>query len=269
MTLAASSTNSKGTNSSDNLSTMSDTSDETPEIEPAPRPSLKDRFLKPPKERAKEVPVDFDQLPPAERKIAMRTMDRNEIRFGYLASAIALLFSLLATVPFMFGPSQVTKTAKEVNGACPATYELVKGVCTQTTIRQPSYYVLPLILYLVLSLSIFVTTRMKRRVATTFTTLLTGVAFTSISIAIGAPLLIYGIWLFLRARRIQRFGTTDAKIAAKLSAEQRVARKNGAPRPTARERAKNSKTAKPTGPQASKRYTPKKPVKKKPLPKED
>ena len=231
-----------------------------------------DRFLKPQKETPQDVIDSAIIIPPEDRKAAMRTMDRNEIRLGYIAAAIALIFALLLTVPFMFGPTQNTQTTKLVNGKCPATYELIKGVCTHTIIRQPSYYILPLIIYLIFAIAIFVTVRIRRRVPASFASFITGVAFTSTSIAIGAPLLIYGGWIFIRARRIQRFGTTDGRTVATLAAEQRAARKNGTtPKTQPRQAgARGSKKSTPqTGPQASKRYTPPRPKKKKPPVSED
>ena len=230
--------------------------------------SFLSRLLKPPKNVDPNPEGEtFEVIPPEGRKEAMRVLEPGEIKIGYLASGIALLFSLLLTVPFMFGPTQTTQTAKKVNGVCPATYELIKGVCTHYVIRQPSYYIFPLVVYLIFTLAIFVTVRMKRRVPASFSAMLTGVAFTSTSIAIGAPLLIFGGWLFIRARRIQKFGTAEQKAVTVLAQEQRLERKNN-PQASRRDRptksARSAKSTTPSGPAVSKRYTPPKPKRKKP-----
>jgi hypothetical protein len=245
---------------------MNDDQVDGPETESEKPQGFMDRFLKPAKDRDDADSTEI--IPPEDRKAAMRVMNRAEIRLGYIAAGIAFIFSLLLTVPFMFGPSQVKQTAKISNGKCPATYELVKGVCTHILIRQPSYYILPLIIYLIFCLAIFITVRVRRRVPASFASFLAGAAFTSTSIAIGAPLLIYGGWLFVRARRIQKYGTTDSKTVATIAAEQRAARKDGtAPAPQRGSAASKKSTkgsTKSSTPQASKRYTPPQPKRKKP-----
>lgn len=243
---------------------MSD--DEIQDAYPVPQQAPKkfmDRFLKPQADTEEET---FEVIPPEERKAAMRAMVKQEVTLGYIASAIALLFALGLTVPFMFGTSQVTQTAAKVNGKCPATYYLVKNVCTHVILRQPSYYILPLVIYVIFAIAIFITVRIRRRVPAAFASFIAGAAFTSTSIAIGAPLLIYGGWLYIRARRIQKFGTTDGRAAAKIAAEQRAERKSGTATKTSRTATKSSSKTQsaPGAPQASKRYTPPKPKKKKP-----
>jgi hypothetical protein len=227
-----------------------------------------DRFLRPPKDVPDEATEReaLEVLSPDERKVAMRNMDRSEVRLGYIAAGVAFIFSILLTVPFMFGPTQTIQRAKPVHGKCAAGYALIKGSCTHVTIRQPSYYVLPLIVYVIFTIAILVTVRIRRRVPASFAAFLTGVAFTSTSIAIGAPLLIYGGWLFVRARRIQKYGTTDSRTVAQMAAEDRVARKAGQPLPSARAQNKPSAKGgtKPSAPEASKRYTPPRPKRKKP-----
>jgi hypothetical protein len=84
-----------------------------------------------------------------------------------------------------------------------------------------------------------------------FTFFILGFSFTLIFAPLGFALILLGGWLLLRAYRIQKFGTANAKMAAREAAT----------RPPRRERKQAARTpVKPTGhkpPTASKRYTPK------------
>lgn len=234
--------------------------------------SISERFLKP-KNQRKENPL-FTQgiIPVEDRKRAMQTLTLTEIRVGYIAAAYAAFIAGLATVLF---PKNSYVSVKAVNGHCVAPYALRAGEHTTCWALASNNLVLLAIVTLIFAAAIAISVKLRKRVLTTFSALITGVAFfgnKNFGIAIAAPFLIYGGWLFLRARRIQKYGTTDAKDVATLAGEERAARRSGAPaspRPTRAERsAKTQKDAPTTSPRANvtKRYTPPAPKKKKPVP---
>jgi hypothetical protein len=84
-----------------------------------------------------------------------------------------------------------------------------------------------------------------------FALFIDGFAFTLIEPPLGLVLILLGGWLMLRAYRIQKYGTPNAKLAAREAAA----------RPPRRERKQAARApVKPTGhkpPTANKRYTPK------------
>jgi hypothetical protein len=243
--------------------------DQTDESSTPKKRSLVDQFLKPKKQRD-DVFDDYADgiIPLARRKEAMQSLNGPEQRMGYIAAALALFFGGLATLIF---PHNRTVTTKPTNGHCPAGYGLVKGTC-EGLLSNNLWLIVPIVL--VFAVAIFVTVRIKRRTPTVFASFITGIALASFGIEVGAPFLIYGGWLMMRARRIQKYGTTDAKEVAALAGAERAARKAGQPSPLAKSNAKASEgtakgtkasaaTAAKSAPDPSGRYTPKAPTKKK------
>jgi hypothetical protein len=103
----------------------------------------------------------------------------------------------------------------------------------------------------------FYALRKRRRSLVAFTFFVCGFSFTLIFAPLGFALIALGGWLMLRAYRIQKFGSANAKIAAREAAA----------RPPRRERkAAAGAPPKPSGykaPTSNKRYTPKAPTRKK------
>jgi hypothetical protein len=97
----------------------------------------------------------------------------------------------------------------------------------------------------------------RKRSFLAFSFFLAGFDFTLTFAPLGLALIFLGGWLMLRAYRIQKYGTANAKVAARQAAA----------RPPRRERKKMAAApVKPSGhkpPTANKRYTPKAPPRKK------
>ena len=199
----------------------------------------------------------------------MQSLNRVEIWVGYIAAAVAIFMGGLAILIF---PKTKLLTTKPKNGSCPTDYTLIKGSCEQ--LRHTNYWV-PVMIVIIFALAIFVSVRIRRRTPTMFSSFMAGLGLSTFGIEVGAPVLIYGGWLLLRARRIQKYGTTDAKEVAALAGEERAARKAGKPSPQAQAQARakaapgaapasSASTSSKAAPEPSKRYTPKAPVKKRP-----
>lgn len=275
---------------SDNVTVVTDDATSADSGEPVQKKRFSDRLLRTPKGPSPsdyEPPVEI--LPFSQRLAVMRSLGPSEVRFGYGVSALGLMFALGLNLPYMFGTSQYTTTQKPTNGHCAKDFLLIKGQCSQTVIYHPSDYIPFLLIGLVLVIALVVTVRLKRRVPATFTALLMGLVVASQppirSFILGAPFWIYGGWLLLRARRIQKFGTVDAKTTAAMSAKVRAAKKAGTAMPaevatrqdltdaspSSRGGSKTASKAKGGGASSanatpSKRYTPKKAAPKRPPP---
>jgi hypothetical protein len=123
-------------------------------------------------------------------------------------------------------------------------------------------------------ISIAVSARIGRRVALAFTVLLTGFALSAAAgLAVSVPFILMGGWLMLRAWRLQKFGTTDARTVARINAQARLDRKNGVktnlqapPQSVKSPRTTTSSSGAAASTTDSKRYTPKKPARKRPTP---
>ena len=256
------------------------TDDQTnPQDEVAAAPQRASRgFLKPKKPATAVEKPEVVVVYGAERKAAMRSLEPFERKLGYAAAVLALIFGTFYSLVGIFTTHQ--PLAAPVKGKCALDYTLIKGkdaagkainICSLNP-HYKQHYVFTLIVMVVFSLSIAVAARMNRRVALAFTVLMSGFALSAgAGLSVAVPFILMGGWLMLRAWRMQKFGTTDARTVAKLNAQARADRKNGV-KPSFSEpssRMSSKPTATKGGASAtteSKRYTPKKPAPKKPTP---
>jgi uncharacterized membrane protein YciS (DUF1049 family) len=244
-----------------------------PEPKSVARGFLKPKPTSPTAEKADAVIVYGDQ-----RKEAMRSLEPFERKLGYAASALALVFGgfycyigLTAAHPAL---------AKPVGGKCSLDYKLEhaksagKAIAFCSLQRGHSYYAILAVIMAIFVIAIALSARIGRRVALAFTVLLTGFALSAAAgLAVAVPFILMGGWLMLRAWRLQKFGTTDARTVAKLNAQARLDRKNGVKTnfaaPSKGQKVSGTNPASPTAAASttdSKRYTPKKPAPKRPAP---
>jgi hypothetical protein len=181
-------------------------------------------------------------LPPEQRKAAMSTLDPMEAKWTLGAFILAAVAGI-AIPAYIIAVNKVTKRGKNTVAVAPDAKLLGAAI-------------------LVLCVIGFIALWKRKRTIVAFDLFLVGFAFTLFIGLIGFVFILLGGWLMLRAWRINKYGTTNAKIIAKESA----ARPRGRQR---RETAKASSGKSPatTGerkpPTANKRYTPKAPPRKK------
>ncbi|HSZ36940.1 MAG TPA: tetraspanin family protein [Acidimicrobiales bacterium] len=189
-----------------------------------------------------------DRFPDEERRAVMKSLDPQEVKLSFGAFLLATIAGI-AIPAYIIGSNKVTKAGKNTIAVAPDA-KLLGG------------------LILVLCVLGFVTLWKRKRTFVAFDLFLIGFAFTLFIGLIAFVFILLGGWLMLRAWRINRYGTTDAKaIRQEVASRPRGKGKGGA--------APASKTAGPTKgrassqpasrkpPTASKRYTPKAPPRKK------
>jgi hypothetical protein len=127
------------------------------------------------------------------------------------------------------------------------------------------HWTIELIILLVFALGVLATTRIGRRAALAFATLMTGLAFmTEVTPILAFPFIFLGGWLLVRSWRVQRYGSPTAKgptTGQRGQPRSRTAGAKGAPS-QGRRRSGQAPTG-PPKPSASKRYTPKAPPRRK------
>ena len=266
---------------SGSLWSVSDTPEVSEDPTSTPKNSIMSRFLKPAKGKPRSSSAERPEItiiPVDERAAAMKTIEPNEVKLGWAASVVGALFALGLNLPFIFSDHTVTLTKKAVKGACSDGYVLHKGICETTATYSPQVFSAWLLAEVLIILAVVAAVHFRRRVPLAFFSMFLGVAFAneppSHQILIGAPFLFFGGWVFLRARRIQKFGTTDSRTVALVAAENRKARKEGRPPSTPTSTGTRSASARSTSRSKSKtpatkaiesgRYTPKRPAPKKP-----
>jgi len=231
-------------------------------------------------------------LTDAELKRQVSVLDPTERKIGNFAALFAALLTVLFTYKGVGNPKSAvpspTKPGAHHSCGTGFVYSVVngKGTCLGVEYNK-SYWVLLLVVGLAFAVAIYVATRSGRRAALGFAAVMTGLAYDTKIGIFGIPFLFFGGWLLLRAYRVQKYGTVNAKEAAQRSAEQRAAKRGGTAVPPGtsaktgsgqaaasaapRGRTKRGKadTTSPTGrtaPAPNKRYTPKTPQKKKVTP---
>lgn len=182
-------------------------------------------------------------------------LDDTERNVGYAAGGIAIVLAALY-VPHLLKNTWVTDTATpSKTKTCPTHFHLVATVCDYRHLVHPSFYIPQFVLLLVMGVAILIFSRIRRRVGVAFSTLLCGLALGTV----GLVYLFAGGWYIIRAFRLQRYGDPTffgSSRRAKVLGEERRAEKAAG---VSTKPARGKKVAlAPSGPTASKRYTPKK-----------
>lgn len=183
-------------------------------------------------------------IPPELRKAKMTSLDGRETRFSSLAFVLAALFGIALPIYYIVNHVE-TKTGKHTVSVGPDALLLGGAV----------------LLFAVVG---FIAVWKRRRTLVAFLLFLVGLGVGYSILFIGFIFIVLGGWLMLNAWRINRYGTTEAKMIRQEAAN----RPRGREARTAAARSKTtSKTSTAPGarkpPTASKRYTPKSPPRKK------
>jgi hypothetical protein len=226
---------------------------------------LKASFFKPPN---RPSPIS---LTDAETRQQISRIDAKERRWGIYASVLAAAVAILAELPGVLHPRKqhASVSTKPVGMHCTGDfYDATTKACY--TLHSRSFWVWTMCVLLLFAVTLFVAVQLRRRSALGFAALMNGLAFetTTGSPVLGLPFIVFGGWLLIRAWRVQQYGSPTATKKTVGAAP--------APRPTRpvrepRERKRKTETTTASGrprPEASKRYTPKTPPRKRPTPTE-
>jgi hypothetical protein len=190
-------------------------------------------------------------------------IDRVERRVAFIAGGLAVVLAGLFT-PHLLKNTWITVTAKPVKGhtcAKPYHWNASENICTHLKLTHPSAWIPQFLLIVVMAAAIIVFAYLRKRVGVAFGAFFLGLALGTV----GLPFLILGGWLLLRALRLQRYGEASFFGSSRIAREQAQAKREGrapAPRRRAKAEAPTAAPARPAIPAPSKRYTPKKPTRK-------
>lgn len=184
-------------------------------------------------------------------------MDRIERRVSLIAVGVAMLGSIVYALGWI-RQWPVTTTQKYVKGkSCPTTYpKHVGNFCQNVLKHADSYWATRFLFIFVVALVIlFFALRRKRAGVACFACFL-GLG---LGLGVGIVFLFLGVWLIVRAFRLQRYGEASWTGSNKVAREMAQARKEGRA-PVVKSTAAVTPPATPgpvAPPSASKRYTPK------------
>ena len=173
-------------------------------------------------------------------KWSIDRLDGRERVYSYVASVLAVVFAVIVFVEEHH--HKVQPHAKN-------------QLSPQTT----------LLLGLASGVALAVTTRIGRRALVGFVALFAFLSFGTFSTVVGLPFLILAVWLLYRSYKVQKEATAKLKEDRAAGRTEPVARQSRADAAATRRAERSGKKA-PPGPEANKRYTPKKPPRPAPPP---
>ncbi len=200
---------------------------------------------------------------PREVVLGLNSLERG---ISLFASGIALILALVTAIEWARNLPTIT-TIKYISGKkCPSSYSKHVGEFCEHILRttRSEWEVKFFFILLVALCLLYFTLRRKRA----------GVACFAVFLGLGLGLesgivfLFLGVWLIVRAYRLQKYGVAGMLSSNRVARETGDARRQGrAPTPSTSDGAAPTKStptpAKPAvSPSASKRYTPKKPPRK-------
>lgn len=180
-------------------------------------------------------------LPPERRKKAMTSLDPKEVKLAFAAFMLSLVAGVVIPA-YITAANKVTRRGKNTYAVAPDAW-LLGGAL------------------IVLSLVGLVVLWRRRRTLVSFALFFIGFGFTLFIGLAGFVFILLGGWLMLRAWRINRYGTTNAKVIARETSAG-AAGVTGGPRPRPGPRPAQAALRRRAAPTASKRYTPKSPSRK-------
>jgi hypothetical protein len=202
-------------------------------------------------------------LAPREAVLGLDPLERGISLFG---ASIGLVLAIVTAIEWARNLPVITTTKHTVGKACPAAYpKLVNTLCEHVVKTTRTEWEVKFFFILLVALCVlFFAIRRKRAGVACFA------IFLGLGLGIGSGLVFFflGAWLIIRAYRLQKYGIATMLGSNRVAREMATARKEGrAPNiepmsGSSNAPAKNtskSTPVKPGSPEASKRYTPKKP----------
>jgi hypothetical protein len=200
----------------------------------------------------------------------VKTLDRLERRVALVLGGIGAVVSLVSLYIIFFVHPETTVTRLPLHAQCPPGFHvqtrahLVITLCSAVQRTPASELWLYFALIVLATAFLFYAALQKKRTLAVVTLLFIGLALGPFSL--GLPFAGAGVWLMWRAWRLQRYGVATFTGVSQINRQRAADRKAG--KPVAPLAAKSAPIiAAPDAPrrasEASKRYTPKKPPRKK------
>ena len=185
-------------------------------------------------------------------------MDDVERKVSLFAVGIAMVVSIIYAIAWIRKSPVITKQAFVKGKACPSAFKTHVGAYCEHILRQTdSFWATHFLLVFVVGLIILYFALRRKRAGVACFACFLGVGLQ----LVGIVFLFLGVWLIVRAFRLQRYGEASWSGSNKAAREMAQAKKEGrAPKPNARSKSTVEPPPPPgpvAPPSASKRYTPK------------
>ncbi|MFY9783997.1 MAG: hypothetical protein WAK12_10760 [Acidimicrobiales bacterium] len=188
-------------------------------------------------------------------------LDSLERGISLFSSGVAMVLALVTAIEWARNLPTIT-TIKYISGkACPASYpKHVDTFCEHILHTTRSEWEVRFFFILIVALCLLYFTLRRKRAGVACFAIFLGLG---LGISSGLVFFALGVWLIVRAYRLQKYGVAGMLSSNRVAREMGAAKRGGQPSKLAAAGDGATTTAKPiTPPTASKRYTPKKPPRK-------
>jgi hypothetical protein len=189
-------------------------------------------------------------------------LDNLERGISLFGASIGFVLALVTAIEWVRNIPVINTQKPSKTKACPAPYHLTKTklLCEQIVRTTRSEWELKFFFILLVSACILYFALRRKRAGVACFAVFLGLG---LGIESGLVFFFLGVWLIVRAYRLQKYGTATMLGSNRVARDMAVARKEGRnfkPESSSDPSSSSKSTPnKPTAPEASKRYTPKKP----------
>ena len=190
---------------------------------------------------------------------AVLGLDSFERKISLVGAGTAVIFALATVTEWIKNAATIATAAPSTTNTCPTGYHFVKvkSLCEKVTHTSRGQWEVRFLFITIVALCILYFALRRKRAGVAYFSIFLGLG---LGVATGLVFFFLGAWLIVRAYRLQKYGD------ASFFGSNRVAKETGQARRAHRATRAASKTeSSPTttktaaAPTASKRYTPKKP----------
>jgi hypothetical protein len=184
-------------------------------------------------------------------------LDSFERKISLVGAGTALIFALATVVEWARNAPTVTTQAPSKTNTCAKGYHLVKTLCQEVTHTSRSEWEVRFLFITVVALCILFFALRRKRAGVACFSIFLGLG---LGVSTGLVFFLLGAWLIVRAYRLQKYGDASFFGSNRVAKETGQAKRaNRASRASAKGEPAPAASKPIAPPSASKRYTPKKP----------
>jgi hypothetical protein len=198
-----------------------------------------------------------ESLAPRAAVLGLDNLERGISLFG---ASIAFVLAIVTGIEWARN-IPVINTVKHVKGkACPKLYHLVTSLCEEKVITTRSEWEIKFFFIVFVAICLLYFSLRRKRAGVACFAIFLGLG---LGIESGLVFFFLGVWLIVRAYRLQKYGVATMLASNRVARDMATARKEGraykSDASSTADTPSKSTSPKPATPEASKRYTPKKP----------
>lgn len=184
-------------------------------------------------------------------------LDSFERTISLVGAGAALIFAIATVAEWIRNVATIATQKPSTSNTCPAGYHLVKSLCEKVTHTTRSQWEVRFLFITIVALCILYFALRRKRAGVACFSIFLGLG---LGVSTGLVFFFLGAWLIVRAYRLQKYGDASFFGSNRVAKETGQAKRaDRATRATSKGESNPTMTKTAATPTASKRYTPKKP----------